>query len=306
MAESSQLRALANDVEIIGTLKHKELDFKSLDDGRQYIGGSLIVEAKFDDKVQNLRVNIFTMKKAARFYKGMETVNNEFKTIDEDGRENADRIRVIGNIELQEYYNSEGKLTQFNSIHANKIKRLKDEEQELEDSAYAKVETYIESIEDGKNADDIPTGELIVNGFTVNYGGRVVPLIDLKVLSSLAEDFRGLYEVGKTASLSIKLLNYPDITTAAEEKPVEHGFGQDVKVEHQTVQQFIQENDIVGGELPYFDERALTPEEVEEAHKLRNIALEDAKQRANTKKPAAKAQQGFANKPSEDNGVPRF
>jgi len=275
--QNIELRQLANQVEIVGTLKSKDLEVKTSKAGNEYMTGTLVVASKFDGKLQEQKVKVFIMK-SSKLFKGIETVKNEYKTIEKDGSENADRIRVTGELKLNEYYNNQGNLVQFNEIKGVFFNRI-EEGNNQPDKAIASIETIVESFVEKMDADQLPTGEYIVNGFTVGWGNEVVELKNAIVGQELAQPFMDLYPAGSTGRLTFKLNNYV-VVKEQEEAPVvpTHGFGSQEKVESNVVNNYVNNLEIVGGDIPYFGSKEYTPEEIENAKQVRALALQNMSQ----------------------------
>src|SRR5699024_5943973 len=131
-----------NNVEVIGTVKKINIEEKlSQKTGRPMIIGDVIVEVKDGDKVNNIKCKLFSFKlkkdgKENGLYKGYKTVKEDYQV--------GDRVRVNGNLEINEYYNQSGSLISFNEIKAVFFNRLESEEGNRADKAIATIETVIE------------------------------------------------------------------------------------------------------------------------------------------------------------------
>src|SRR4051812_30867907 len=79
----TKLTQLPNKLEIIGTLKSKDLEQKTSMNGDEYISGSVIITSKIDNITHDFLVKIFTMntQRSARTFKGIQTVFNEYKSV---------------------------------------------------------------------------------------------------------------------------------------------------------------------------------------------------------------------------------
>ena len=150
--ENKDLRILSNTVEVIGTLKSKNLEIKTAkNSGKKYMSGQITVLSKSDNKVNEHRINVFMME-SSKLFKGIETVNNEYKSIEEVGEEDADRIRVTGELDFNQYYNREGKLVEFNEIKGVFFNRV-DNLDESEDRAIATIDAVVEGFLDKMDQD---------------------------------------------------------------------------------------------------------------------------------------------------------
>lgn len=278
MEQQHQLRQLQNVVEIVGTLKSKELEVKTSRNGNRFIGGRLIIESRFDNKIQELPVKVFVME-TSKLYKGIETVKNEYKTIEDHGKENADRIKVTGEIRLNEYYGPDGVLRQYNEIRGVFFTRL-DKNDQQQDKAIASIETVVESYSERFGPNGEPTGEYNVQCFTVGWGNEVIELKDVIIGPELAEAFMSLYMPGSTGRLTYKINNYVELEEKQEEQPMQHGFGTTETVSPPVIQRFVSNLEIIGGDVPFIDDRAYTEEDIQLAKQIRALKLQSLQPQA--------------------------
>lgn len=282
--ENKELRQLQNNVQVIGTLKSKDLEVKTSKKGNKYMSGNLVVLSKFDNHVQEIKISVFMME-SSKLFKGIETVKNEYKTIENDGADAADRIEVNGELTLNEYYNAQGNLVQFNQVKGIFFNRL-DETNDRPDKAIATIDTVVQGFEPViKN--DLPTGEYKVKGFTVGWGNEVIELKNTIVGAELAEAFMDLYPVGSTGQLNFKINNYAVVDEVKESKnQVSHGFGSTEKAEARQVTSYVNNIEVIGGEIPYFGDKAYTEEEIETALQIRKLKLQELSQPAEDTPPS--------------------
>lgn len=275
-----QLRQLSNSVEVIGKLKSKELEIKTSKNGNEYITGKLVVLSKIDDKLNETAIKIFIMK-SSKLFKGIETVKNEYKAMDDVGEENSDRIKVTGELKLNEYYNSNGTLVQFNEVKGVFFNRL-DTTNDQPDKALASIDVVIDSFEQKMDKDNLPTGDYSVNAFTVGFGNEVIELKNAIVKSDLAQAFMGLYQPGQTGRLTFKLNNYVEIEEKVEEVSAPtHGFGSTETVEtNSVIKNYVNNLEIIGGDVPYFGSKEYSQEEIQKAKQIRNLKLTTLQQPA--------------------------
>ncbi|UDY80679.1 hypothetical protein [Geobacillus phage GR1] len=279
--QNIELRQLQNNVEIVGTLKSKELEVKTSKKGNRYMSGKLVIVSKFDGKIQEQNVRVFIME-SSKLFKGIETVKNEYKSIEEHGEENADRIRVTGELTLNEYYNKQGNLVQFNEVKGVFFNRL-DAENDQPDKAIASIETVVENFVEKLDKDQLPTGAYEVRGFTVGWGNEVIELKNVVIGEELAQAFMDLYQPGSTGRLTYKLNNYVEVEEKEEEvqQAPTHGFGSTETVETSNViRNFVNNIEIIGGDMPFLGSKEYTPEEIENAKRVRNLKLQELQQPA--------------------------
>lgn len=278
--QNIELRQLQNNVEIVGTLKSKELEVRTSKKGNRYMSGKLVIVCKFDGKIQEQTVRVFMME-SSKIFRGIETVKNEYKSIEEHGEENADRIRVIGELTLNEYYNQQGHLVQFNEVKGIFFSRLNPEDNQP-DKAIASIETVVEGFVEKLDKDGFPTGDYEVHGFTVGWGNEVIELKNVVVGKELAQAFMDLYQPGSTGRLTYKLNNYVEVEKIEEvQQPATHGFGSTETVETSNViRNYVNNIEIIGGDMPFFSSKEYTPEEIENAKRVRSLKLQQLQQPA--------------------------
>lgn len=271
MTQNTELRQLQNTVEIVGTLKSKELQVKVSKKGNQYITGKLVVQSKFDNKINEISVKVFIMA-TSKLFKGAETVMNEYKSIESHGAE-ADRVRITGELDLNEYYNGQGKLVQFNEVKGVFFNRL-DMTNDQPDKAIASIETVVEEFTPILDSSQLPTGDYKVKGFTVAWGNNVIELQNAVVSSELAQMFMSLYTPNTTGRLTYKINNYVEIKeNEAPAQTATHGFGSTETVEANEIKNYVSNIEVIGGDQPFFGTKEYTPQEIEIAHQVRSLKL---------------------------------
>ena len=269
--ENKELRQLENSVEIVGTLKAKNLKMATSKKGRDYVSGNLIVQSEIGDKIHEHRVSVFMMKDS-KLFKGIETVSKEYKAIEDVGKENADKIRVTGELGLNEWYNRNGQLIQRNEIKGVFFNRVEPDEA---DKALATIETVVTGFEPIIDESGLPTGEKKIEGFTVGWGNNVIDLVDAVVKADLVEAMENLYTPGSTGSITYNLNNYVLVDENPEKvETVNHGFGSQEKVDSQVATKYVNNIEVFGGSVPYFGTIEYTEEEIQTARQVRQMALE--------------------------------
>ncbi|MGE7119733.1 hypothetical protein ACQKIC_05950 [Peribacillus sp. NPDC046944] len=308
------LRQLKNNVEIIGTLKSKELEVKDSAAGKTFISGKLVVQTITDEKVNEHVIKIFVMK-SSNLYKGIETVKNEYKTIDQDGIENADRIKVKGTLKLNEYFGAQENLIQYNEVRGMYFQRLENNAKD-QDHAIASIETVIEGFSEKLNEEQLPTGQYIVKGFTVGWNDEVIEFKNTFIDADLSQAFINLYEPGSTGRLSFKLESYAE--DGEQQQSITTGFGNTVEIEDifEPTKKYVSNIQIIGGDVPYVDSREYTSEEIETAKQIRLTKIQELKTKYNISIPqenngfgqgATDQNEEFQSKPFIDpNGMPDF
>lgn len=269
---SLELRECTNNAEIIGIVKKVELEEKvSAKSGKEMIIGFVDVEVHEENRISNVRCKVFSFHltktgKVSGLYKGYKTVKDEYQP--------GDLVRVTGNITHNEYYTDQGEYRGFNEIKAVFFNRVDD--LETKHKAVATVEMVVEGITP-QIEEDVPTGNFEVDAFTIGYNGSLIPLNNLIVGKDLAQVFQGMYFPGTTGKITFKINNYAELekVQTVVEQP---GFGSAERVEDNVVTNYTSNFEIIGGDLPYTDGvNNYTPEEIEQAHKNRELQLQQLK-----------------------------
>lgn len=280
--KNNALPQLQNTVEIIGTLKSIDLEDKTSGNGNPYTRGNVTVVVNEDGKVHEHRVSVMVMA-SSKLHKGIKTVENEYRSIEKDGEELADRIQVTGEVELEEYYGKQDmELRSFNKVKGVFFNRL-DADDEREDKAVASVEVVVKGFTPKTNDD----GEIIhhqVNCFSVGYGEKIVEFKKAIIAEELAGPMEDLYEPGSTGRLTFKINNYAEKKEKEQqEQPVSmsHGFGsEEVPEVPKTFTNYVNNYEITGGDVPFEEPKAFTEEQIADAERKLALAREEAKERA--------------------------
>ncbi|ETT73186.1 MULTISPECIES: hypothetical protein [Bacillus] len=268
----TKLRRLKNNVEVIGTLKSKELEVRRSEAGANYITGKLIVQSNINNLINEQVIEVFVMA-SSKLYSGVETVMNEYKTIEADGVVNADRVRVRGILKLNEFKNNQGILVQYNQVRGMMFNRL-DKTSDVQDKANASIETVVEGFE-AVVKDGLATGEYLVKGFTVGWNDEVIEFKDVIVGQEVAQDFMNLYPQNSTGRLVFQLSSYVE----EEKQASSPGFGTtlDMKETFETTKKYTRSIRVIGGDVPFFGTNEYTTEEIYQAKQLRAQKLSDMK-----------------------------
>lgn len=278
-----KLKEMNNHANIVGTLKTKQ-KFEGTDkNGNAYITGNLTIRVNDGEHNNDIRVNLYA-KESMSFYKSLTKVFNEYKALDDIARdvdgnplEQATRMMVATQYDIRDAMSQDLEKEYLNTQLRSKFTITRDGLDNIPDEAYLTMDTVIESFTPIE-VDGQPTGKYNVNGFTVGYNSRVIPLKNFVVGGDLANSFMGLYQNNSTGSITYQIKSYADTTEVKLEKPVAaHGFGstkkvEEVKVFDKTVEEFI----AIGGDVPFYDEQKLTDDEIKEAKRLRKLQKESA------------------------------
>jgi hypothetical protein len=260
-------------VECVGIVSEKDLKVVT-DEGTTKIQGSLTVKTS-DTNFIRFNVNVNEKTKAGadnKAFPGIKTVMEEYKSIAEAGEEEADKVRVNGDLNI--YTGQNGTIVGYKS---NFFKRLRNPE-EFEPKAEFAVEVFVSSIAPEMNSDGDETGRIVVNGWTATYAG--VEPVKLVAEGDIASAVDGTFEPGQTVEF------YGDVVNSKVEKvteiPVAIG-----KPRRKVETSYKNELVITGASEAY--EEGITPEKPYEADVIK-AAIQERQNRLEEAK--AKAQSG--------------
>ena len=178
-------------------------------------------------------------------FAGVMTVMNEYKSIADDGTDEADRVRTSGQINLFRSNNNGNEIVSYTSNFFNRIKP----NQDYEPKAEFEVEMYIKTLVPEISKDGEETGRYKIVGWIPTFNG-IEPL-ELFVPEELADVVSNTYEPKQTARFYGEIVQ--NVTYETIERPMAFG------VKKETKANFINELVVTGGS-PAYD--AETEEEV--------------------------------------------
>lgn len=271
MTDQKQLRELANNVRITGTLKEVNLAVKpnKKDPGVKQIQGNIVIIVKIDNKVNEFRVELFA-KETSKLFKGYQTVMNDYQPADKVGIDQADRLTVTGSINGNDYISGDGQLVETTRNRGLFVNRVTDPS--VPDEAIAQIEIVVKNVKPLTDRDGIETGEYGIDAFTVGYGSSVTVLKNIVVPEKLVDVITENYQIGSTGKLTFKMNNYQEVV----EKPVDDaagGFGIQVDIGNEATN-YVRNLEVIGGFPPYFDERAYEEEDIALANRTRALHLQ--------------------------------
>lgn len=283
--EQNTVKQTENFGEVIGLLKKKNIKFgTSKESGKNYANGWIEVEVEnqFGTNVMKIDVMQMELKKDGEInkaYKALQTISAEYKTIDDNGKENADLIQVFVKLEENNYYQDgevrEGmKLlasTNFDKKVFTPIKRVQDKA--TEHKAVISFGGMITKVIPNEN-----TGELKVEMVGATYTGKAIKH-KLDVSKELAQGFRGVYQEGCVTTLHYMPVNAVEVQEV--KKDVAFGNAPTYNITNTT-----RKNLVCGGDAVNYASD-MTQEVVKQMLVLRNNDLEKVKEDA-----LKKAQQG--------------
>lgn len=293
MAEQNTLRQAENRVVIEGTLVEKRLEEKANRDGKEFIAGELDIETK-ENEVHTVRVFSNKYKQDGSengIFKGLKTVEEEYKSVASHGREEADRVRITqGQIGVNDYYGQDGMLRSFPQLSTNFVNRLNPTD-EFNPRAEFEVEAFVKAvIPEIKNEDE--TGRVKLQGIIPVYGGKVIPF-EFLVTEEGSDYVDSNYEAGNTVKVYGDIVNFKEKKVVVEEvafgKPKE-------KITYNTVREYL----ITGGGEPYEEDnaKAYTVETIKQAMVERETYLAELKAKKDQPKQEEK-KGGFGSKSSD-------
>lgn len=264
MENKIELPQLVNALEIIGTLKTIELEVKTSRKGDQYIRGFVVVTVEDGEKVNEIKSEVFMMA-SAKPYKGLVTAMNEYKASDDVGFEEADKIKLNGNIDVNEYMNqNSGQFVQQNKLNTIFLKRVNKTDKDM---AQAKIRCVVKRLIEKED------GDLQMEAYNVGWGPKVIPMFDLIIPQSLKDAAHSLYVMpNQMHDLNIKINRYVKVEDEVVEEEVAFGMGSNVEVSKDYVNNF----EIIGSG-PLLTEGVYTEEQIEEAERVRELAIKTAK-----------------------------
>lgn len=260
-------------VNVEGVVSEKDLKVVT-EEGATKIQGSLTVKTGDTNFVRfNVNVNEKTKNGTDnKTFAGIKTVLEEYKSIAEVGEEEADKVRVNGDLNI--YTGMNGTVVGYKSNFFNRLKNP----DEFEPKAEFTVEVFINSINPEVNTDGEETGRVVVNGWTVTFAG--VEPIKLVADGEIASAVDSTFEPGQTVEF------YGEVVNSRVEKvteiPVAIG-----KPRRKVETSYKNELVITGASEAY--EEGVTPEKPYEAEVIK-AAIQERQNRLEEAK--AKAQSG--------------
>lgn len=201
-------------------------------------------------------------QRSARIFKGIQTVFNEYKSVEEQGEEHADTIKVTGSLKFVQYESSNNELKEYNEIKGIFFTRLP---KGADEKAVLEIGTVVGSFYHDKN------GKLAIKGFNVAYNEEVVNLKNMIVKKTASEGFKELYHRMQTGRLVCNL-----ICPTIEEKYT-HGFGANITIDSHKVKTNDLSIEVVGGDFPYSNDRKYNEEMINHSKEKLERKLEESR-----------------------------
>lgn len=236
--KQTNLRQADAKVTVVGVVSDKKLEMKT-ENGIRTIEGTVTIKTSDTNFVQ-MRVRCADKKKDGtnnKTFTGVMTVMNEYKSIADDGADEADRVRASGQINLFRSNQTGDEIVSYTSNFFSRVKNT----QNVEPKAEFEVEMYIEKFIPEFNKDGEETGRYKIEGWVPTYNG-IEPLT-LFVPEELVDAASDAYQPKQTARFYGNIVQ--NVTYETKEIPM--AFGVKKKVEPQ----FINELVVTGGSVAY-------------------------------------------------------
>ena len=234
----TNLRQADAKVSVCGIVSDKKLEMKT-ENGVRTIEGTITIKTSDTNFVQ-MRVRCADKKRDGsenKTFAGVMTVMNEYKSIADNGADEADRVRTSGQINLFRSNNNGNEIVSYTSNFFNRIKP----NQDYEPKAEFEIEMYIKTLVPEMNKDGEETGRYKIVGWIPTYNG-IEPL-DLIVPEELADIVSNTYEPKQTARFYGEIVQ--NVTYETIERPMAFG------VKKETKANFINELVVTGGSPAY-------------------------------------------------------
>lgn len=239
MDNNQQLQQSINTCTIIGKLKEKKIDFGiGKESEKAYAKGTLTVVVNTPDGINEIKVSVMQMalKKDGgenELYKGLQTINNEYKTIVDHGEELADTIQITGSLEMNDYYNkNKDEVSSYLQVKGLFIKRV---DATAKHKAEFTIGGFIETITDKED------GTVDVAMISIVYGGKALP-ITVTVPNDIVNAFKSMCYVQCTANINFDMINAVEIS----KNTVDVGFG---RAREEIAERKIRLNKVFGGSV---------------------------------------------------------
>lgn len=254
------LRQSRNEAIVVGTLKSINIK-NGFYKGQDTITVSVIVETRINDKINYARV-FFYAKKSHRLFNTYEDYI-QLKTIEKDGAENADRVKIVGELIMGEY-TFDGNYKEFDNLicgfYMDRIDYF------AKDEYGANIQCIIDKITNEISSTGELTGRKIVNLLGVGYN-KVSEFHKIYVEKELANEFEQRYKENDTTMLYLRIFNYAE--SEEERYKCKSGFGEILK-KPTTFTKYYRYINIIGGEDPY-KYNLYSEEEIDFIKNIRNM-----------------------------------
>lgn len=277
------MKETTNQIFLTGVLVSKnfeEVDADLKNEQNQVIGkdkalrGSITIRTNdgSENEVKYYAARITKKGKENSLFKGLQTVMNEYKTLEFNPSE-PDVVKIgSGKVDIRDYKSTKDQqIKSYNEVKANFINRIETKDLEInpQESKF-EFEGVIESMID-EIVKDAPTGNLIINLTIVGYDSTLIP-VKLTVMQPMVQSFKsaGFYD-GGYVKLVGKIVN-----TREEVETVEKmSFGEDnIKKTTVTVRRYeVTSGSPLGSPI----EKGITEDDWNQAKAKRKLKLDTLK-----------------------------
>lgn len=282
-----------NKINIVGKLLDVTFGEGKLSDERTYRRASLTIRVNQTfggrEEISEVPVSIFATQytstgKLNPAWKSLQDLH-EYKTVQDVGFDNADKIRVTGcTISENNFVSRNGQLINGWQLRASFINAAS-----TEDVASFINDIFIMDMHEELDRNDEPTGRLVIKGGLVQYGGKLDVLEYIVEQPEAVEYISSHWNVNDTVTVRGRIR-----VTSIEEKPsgVESSWGEDIP---EATTRYVRELIITKGDDEGKEEEfAYDPTEIKKGFNVRKANIEqmqaDAKNGAAKKAaPAAQA-----------------
>lgn len=238
MSDKTSLRQADAKAVTVGTISDKKLELKT-EDGIRKIEGTITIKTSPTNFVQwRVRCAEKTKDGATnKTFAGILTVFKEYKSIADFGEDEADMVRVTGQLNLFRNQNTGKEVISYMAKFFNRIKNT----DKVEPKAEFEAEVFIKSLIPEINKDGEETGRYKIIGWMPVYNG--IEPIELIIPEELANVVEATYEPKQTAKFYGDIIQ--SVTYITTEKPLAFGVKKD------TQSSYINELVVTGGTMPY-------------------------------------------------------
>ena len=291
-----------NSVNVRGYLFSTDrLEKRTSQKGVEYIGGTINV-ATDEDALNVVPVN-FTYVTATfkngnpnTTYQFLESIiNGETKTYETAGTEAA-RIRVDGDIEVNDWINRDGEAIASRRIRGSFVHPLNAGETFGANPAHFEADMLIQSVVSKESADG--SEYLTLNGFVFNFRGEILP-VNFSVSSESGMQFFENQDISSSDPYFGKVwgdIKSTVVTTTTEQDASEVGFGAPAV---QTSSRTFRTWEVSGANVNLgLDDSTVTMDELKAAMETRNKTLADVRARYEARTNGGNAFGGAASAPA--------
>ncbi|MWV44893.1 hypothetical protein GRF59_14825 [Paenibacillus sp. HJL G12] len=307
MTIEKTLREGINVAFIEGTVKDVRIEEKEIN-GKDAISGEIDIQVAPEFVYT---VNVFSYKmnqkgEISGLYKSYCTVRDEYKTIDRDGIEAADKVRIDhGKNGKNEYVGQDGEFKSYPQLSTTFINRVK-ENDVFEPKAKFTLEMVVAGTSEEKRGGE-ETGRLILRGYVPGYQEgkddtkKIFPFEVIVAEPHSIQYVENTYEKGQTVKVFGDIVNQ----TIISKKTIEVGFGEpQEQIDRKSVREYI----VTGGTPPMDedDKNAFDTTLIKQALKKREEAIEKKKAEKKSKENQQQSSNGGfgGGDPFTDSGDP--